>query len=91
MFHYFKSTRDGKRLPALQKYVCGECIHINTSVYNYWGYPCAKIDERLALFYKENKGADFMDLFRFSPDVWVQEQYPACPFFEYNDTTKDDL
>ena len=65
---------------------CGECKHIDTTKSTSWGYPCAKTDERKQAFAEQNVGMDFVDAWRFSPDLWVREGWEACEFFERRDT-----
>jgi len=92
MSHFFKSTKNGERLPALYGHVCGECAHIDTThEETSWGFPCSKTRERQELFYEENRSMDIISEFLSSPDLWVRELYLACPFFEYNRATEDDL
>ena len=62
---------------------CGECLHIKLDDGCHWGFPCAKHLERRQAFAEKNKTMDFMDLFRFSPDLWVRSGWEACRFFEY--------
>ncbi len=63
---------------------CGECVHIDFTKGCHWGFPCAKTNERKQAFTTRNKGMGFMDMFRFSPDLWVRKGWKACQFFEYN-------
>ena len=74
-YDYIKKKVNGK---------CGECEHIDLSKECHYGFPCAKTIERKELFAKKYKNMNFMDAFRFSPDLWVRVGQKGCEFFEYN-------